>query len=152
MVFNATFSNISVISWRFVLLVEETGAPGENHWPVTSHWKTLSYNVVHLALIKFRTHNISGDRIGSCKSNYHTTTVTTAPKKIEAVCYRPRPWSYGSWTYNYLCNHHWYCEVETWSGRGVQHYMIKFFSDLWQVSGFLLVLRLPPPIKRTATI
>jgi hypothetical protein len=31
MVFNATFNNISVISWRSVLLVEETGGPGENH-------------------------------------------------------------------------------------------------------------------------
>jgi len=30
-VFNATFNNISVISWRSVLLVEETGEPGENH-------------------------------------------------------------------------------------------------------------------------
>ena len=30
MVFNATFNNISVISWRSVLLVEETGGPGEN--------------------------------------------------------------------------------------------------------------------------
>jgi hypothetical protein len=28
MVFNVTFSNISVISWRSVLLVEETGIPG----------------------------------------------------------------------------------------------------------------------------
>jgi hypothetical protein len=28
MVFNATFNNISVISWRSVLLVEETGGPG----------------------------------------------------------------------------------------------------------------------------
>ena len=27
MVFNATFNNISVISWRSVLLVEETGRP-----------------------------------------------------------------------------------------------------------------------------
>jgi predicted permease len=27
-VFNATFNNISVISWRSVLLVEETGVPG----------------------------------------------------------------------------------------------------------------------------
>jgi hypothetical protein len=34
MVFNATFNNISVISWRSVLLVEETGVPGENHRPV----------------------------------------------------------------------------------------------------------------------
>jgi len=32
-VFNATFNNISVISWRSVSLVEETGVPGENHRP-----------------------------------------------------------------------------------------------------------------------
>jgi hypothetical protein len=31
MVFNATFNNISVISWWSVLLVEETAGPGENH-------------------------------------------------------------------------------------------------------------------------
>jgi hypothetical protein len=29
MVFNATFNNISVISWRSVLLMEETGVSGE---------------------------------------------------------------------------------------------------------------------------
>jgi hypothetical protein len=62
MVFNATFNNISVISWRSVLLVEETGGPGEIHRPVASHWQTLSHNYVHLALIEIRTHNISGDR------------------------------------------------------------------------------------------
>jgi len=38
--FNATFNNISV------LLVEETGLPGENHRPVASHWQTFSHNVV----------------------------------------------------------------------------------------------------------
>jgi len=31
MVFSTTIKNISVISWRSVLLVEETGVPGENH-------------------------------------------------------------------------------------------------------------------------
>jgi hypothetical protein len=31
MVFNATFNNISAISWQSVLLVEETGLPRENH-------------------------------------------------------------------------------------------------------------------------
>jgi len=46
MVFNATFNNISAISWWSVLLVEETGVPGENHRPAASHWQTLSYNVV----------------------------------------------------------------------------------------------------------
>jgi hypothetical protein len=41
-VFNATFNTISVKSWRPVLLVEENGVPGENHWPVASHLQTLS--------------------------------------------------------------------------------------------------------------
>ena len=37
------------------------GRLGENHRPVANHWQTLSHNVVHLALIEIRTHNISGD-------------------------------------------------------------------------------------------
>ena len=41
MVFNTTFNNISVISWRSVLLVEETRVPGENHRPVASHWHNV---------------------------------------------------------------------------------------------------------------
>ena len=49
MVLNATFNNISVISWLTELLVEETG---ENHQPVTSY----------LAMSGNKTHNFSGDR------------------------------------------------------------------------------------------
>jgi hypothetical protein len=37
MVFNATFNNISVISWQSVLLVEDTVVPGEKQRPVASH-------------------------------------------------------------------------------------------------------------------
>jgi hypothetical protein len=63
MVFNATFNNISVISWQSVLLVEETGVSRENDQPDASHWQTLSHNVVSssLRLIEIRTH-VSGDR------------------------------------------------------------------------------------------
>jgi len=43
MVFTATFNNISVISWRSVLLVEETE---ENFQFNQSHQQTLSHNVV----------------------------------------------------------------------------------------------------------
>ena len=46
MVSNAIFNNISIISWQSILLVEETGEPGKKHWPVASHWQTLSHNVV----------------------------------------------------------------------------------------------------------
>ena len=35
--FNATFNNISVISWRSILLVEESRVPEENHQCVASH-------------------------------------------------------------------------------------------------------------------
>jgi len=59
MKFNVTFNNISVISLLSVLLV---GEPEENHRPAASYCQTLSHNVVHLALIEIRTHNISGDR------------------------------------------------------------------------------------------
>jgi len=43
MVFNTTFNNISFISWRSVLLMEETGLPGENDRPVARHWYILPY-------------------------------------------------------------------------------------------------------------
>jgi len=64
MVFNTTFNNISVLSWQSVLLVEESGVPGENHWPAASHWQTWSHNVVSSTprLGGIWTHNVSGDR------------------------------------------------------------------------------------------
>jgi hypothetical protein len=45
-VFNATFSNISAISWRPVLVVEEAGVLGKNHRPWASNWSTLSLAAV----------------------------------------------------------------------------------------------------------
>ena len=64
MLFNATFNNISAISWRSVLLVEETGVPGENHRPAASYRQTLSHNIVSSTprLSGIRTHNVSDDR------------------------------------------------------------------------------------------
>ena len=64
------------------------------------------------------------------------------------------------------CSFYWYwwnwlpsllgkrCEFESYSGEvySIQHYVIKFVSDLRQVRGFLWVLRFPLPIKLTATI
>jgi hypothetical protein len=61
MALNATFNNISVISWRSVLLVEETGVPREKYPPVTS--LTLSHNVESITPRPrgILTHNDSGD-------------------------------------------------------------------------------------------
>ena len=61
LVFNATFNNISVILWRSVLLVEETGVPGENH-DLSQVTDKIYPIMLHTSLIEIRTYNISGDR------------------------------------------------------------------------------------------
>jgi hypothetical protein len=64
MEFKASFNNSLAISRRSVLLVEETGVPGENHRPAVSHLQTLAHNFVPSTprLSRIRTHSFSGDR------------------------------------------------------------------------------------------
>ena len=81
MVFNVPFNNISVISWRSVLLLKETGGLGENHRPVVSHWQTLvQYTPPWSWFEPTPSVVIDTDCIGNHKSNYHMITTTTAPK------------------------------------------------------------------------
>jgi hypothetical protein len=82
MVWKVTFNNISVISWRSVWLVEETGESGENHR------QTLSHNVVSNTWTGSEPTTlvvISIDCTGSCKSNYHAITTKEAPVNIYTV-------------------------------------------------------------------
>jgi hypothetical protein len=55
MVFNATFNNISIISWRPVLLMDETGIPDENHGP----YKILKYTTIYNLVKMFISNSIS---------------------------------------------------------------------------------------------
>ena len=57
----------------------------------------------------------------------------------------------GFTTYVISAYHHWCCEIESRSGRGAQHYVVKFVSALQQVGGFLRIFRFPPPIKLNIT-
>ena len=88
MVFNATFNNISVLSWRSVLLMEETGVLRENHTcrkSLTSH--ILLYRV-HSTWVIFKLTTlvvISSNCICSCKSNHHTIMTQTAPRYMYGI-------------------------------------------------------------------
>jgi len=57
-------------------------------------------------------------------------------------------------TYAISAYHHWSFEFESRSGEVylIQHYVIKFVSNLWQVGSFLRVLQFPPSIKQNAMI
>jgi hypothetical protein len=60
MVFYAISKNISVISWRSVLLLEETGVP-ENTTDLSQFTDKL-YHMMLYRLSEIRTYNLSGDR------------------------------------------------------------------------------------------
>jgi hypothetical protein len=82
MVFNATFNNISVISWQSVLLVEEITDKLYHIMLYTSSW--LRFDLTTLVVI-------GTDCIGSCKSNYYTITATTTPpppKKFKTMDFK----------------------------------------------------------------
>jgi hypothetical protein len=83
------------------MLVEETRVPRESHRPVTSHWQTLSHNVVPSTpcLCGIRTHNVSGDShwIGektiyyvkwSAPKQMFNSVMTRTNYFIESWCFR----------------------------------------------------------------
>jgi hypothetical protein len=83
-------------------------------------------------------------------SRYHSCSYKTR------LAYKARgpswSWSYGSWISlpiptNFVSVNPNHDEVYL-----MQHYVIKFVNDFWQVSVFLLVLWFPPPIKLIAKI
>ena len=64
MVFNATFNNILVLSWRSVLLMEESEYSEKTTGHAASHWQLyhIKLNWVYFDMSGIRTHMFSGYR------------------------------------------------------------------------------------------
>jgi hypothetical protein len=73
------------------------------------------------------------------KANYSGEDFTYVPFATRGRRGRDRMVVWFTTTYAISAYHNWCCEFESRSGRGVQHYVIMFVSDLRQVGGFLRV-------------
>ena len=91
MVLSATFNNISVISWRSVLLVEEAEYPEKTTdlSQVTDTVCHIMLHQVHLAWSGFELTTLVVIE-GIYKANYRTITITTAPAVFGSTAYSLR--------------------------------------------------------------
>ena len=129
---NATFNNILVISWRSVLLMEESEVPRENHPSATDtdklyHIILYWVNLAWAGLI--RTHNVRGDMHWwhkYLKPNYHMSTTTDPPPTPNVLQSPPMTWltimqHLYKWPWTcYVCRNHDSVPIITgFSKRGV---------------------------------
>ena len=76
MVFNATFNTISAISWRWVLLVDETGVPGRKSLTIFISICCIEYISPWAGFELTTLVAICTDCTGSCKSTASPVTTT----------------------------------------------------------------------------
>jgi hypothetical protein len=133
MVFNVTFNNISVISWRSVLLMEQTEVPRGNHWPVASHWHTFqSEKLLHsLVILSTRVEWTSGGRYLSMTSE--SVKIFSRPSKDEF------------WKKYKIKNHDY--TVEKWKiitiqGNFTGMYMYMILGGLWCLTSLSTIFQL----------
>jgi hypothetical protein len=123
------------------------------YWTSYVHWKSFLFNIFFIWMPTSMIWHLFSYLHLSLFFFYQLLLST----KYYLAC--RRSWSYGSWIYNYLWNQ---CLSTLMLGVRillmarctlyVQHYVIKFVSDLRQVCGFFQICWFPPPIKLTATI
>ena len=138
MMFNMPLSTIfQLYPCRSVLLVKETGVPGENHRQVTDKIYHIMYVVcimyrVHLSWAEFELTTlvmIGTDYISSCKPNYHMTTTSTTPDNSHCRWYEK--WIKMNGPLSNLC----FCCIKKgvkWSFLGLKRVVSLFILIIFQ--------------------
>ena len=83
--FNTTFNSILVISWPSVLLVKETGVPGENRRPVASHWQSEESldSYIELMLGKTQGHGQVFGNFNNWAIRVHLSNIETLSRSVK---------------------------------------------------------------------
>jgi hypothetical protein len=121
----------------------------------------------HLAMNGIRTHNVSGD-IQIAQVVINPTTIRWRPRRPLVIIKKVAilKWKCSHIIFDnclrvelIFCSRFWFysCRITISSNPvhgevySIQHYVIKFVSDLRQIGCFLRVFQFPPQIKLTAT-
>ena len=125
--------------WRLCLLTDRDEISNLNRGPSIDAFYQVLVQLAKWFLWKFTSQSI-----------YHFIFLKIH-QQFPSCCLK----SYSSLIYSYLCNQclqRYDFESRSKEVYSIQHYVIKFVSDLRHVVRFLWVLRFPPPIKLTTTI
>jgi hypothetical protein len=152
MVLNATFNNISIISWRSVLL-EETGGPGQSYRPVANYWQTLLHeysNSQHqwwYALMAYVAVNptLSYDHDHDGRHIVCVLCLVSLEIMIE-VCLLILLWSTLFtilWEHALINTQRWF-HLHTWLTCSIKHihYSAQYWLSLWTVHFWLPLFEL----------
>jgi hypothetical protein len=126
------FNLFSISSWKF--LEQKLGA-----W-----YNNQSYQIIEApshSITPIKTNHVDCCPYNTCMNNTYTLSRGLHGHDRMVIGFIN--------SYAISAYHHWCCEFESWLGRCVQHYVIKFGRVLQHVGGFIRVLRFPPPIKLT---
>jgi hypothetical protein len=118
-------STIFQLSWRLVLLVKETGVPGENHRSVASHWQTLSHVMLYRVHLAINMHTLSLNIKFICRNARIAEYFSSVSYRVQInLLYRHKVYS--------SCNSN-QCLMYFCTAKNMEQFISKLISRMFNV-------------------